>query len=48
VDGLVVRLRAFDVREGAHRPAEAFLEAKLGESDLARSLVDLEIRERTV
>src|ERR1051326_6267497 len=48
VHGLVVRLRALDVREGAHGPAEPLLEAELGDRDLARGLVELEIGERLV
>src|SRR5437588_4696883 len=44
---LVMRLRALDGGERAHRPAESFLELQLRQRDLARRLVDLEVRERT-
>ena len=48
MDEPVVRLRALDVRERAHRPAERLLEPQLRERDLARRLVELEIGERAV
>ena len=46
--GAVVRLRALHVRERAHGPAEALLEAELRERDLPRRFVHLEIGQRAV
>src|SRR5438034_1864797 len=45
---LVVRLGSLRRRDRAHRALEPLLEAELRQRDLARRLVELEVRERAV